>query len=303
MIRRALWGMALTVALAVSAAAQEPTQYLDVFIAKAKPEKRAEFDAINKKIAEANRKNNGDTWVASEIEYGEGNVVTFVSVRRGYADVEKGTEAFFGALAKAAGGPAAAQKLFQEFNNTISSARGEIRRRRWDLSANMPSGAAAQSKLVGESRWLRTIEVHVRPGRTRDFEEQAKAVKAALENVPNGPATFASQTVAGERGNVYRFTTFRKSLADFDAPSPTLEQLMGESAYQKFEKVIADTTLGAEVTLSRFLPEISNPPADVAAAAPDFWHPKPKPAAKPAAKPEGAKQAAAAKKPAAKKEE
>jgi len=302
MIRRALWGMALTVALALSAAAQEPAQYLDVFIAKAKPEKRAEFDAINKKVAEANRKNNGDTWVASEIEYGEGNVVTFVSTRTGYAEVEKGTEAFFGALAKAAGSPAGARKLFQEFNNTISSSRGEIRRRRWDLSANVGSGAAAQTKLVGESRWVRTIEVHVRPGHTREFEEQAKAVKAALEKVPNGPASYASQTVVGG-GNVYRFTTFRKSLAGFDAPSPSLEELMGAAAYQKFQKVIAETTMSVEVTLSRFLPEISNPPADIAAAAPDFWHPKPKPAAKPAAKSEGAKPAAAAKKPAAKKEE
>ncbi len=302
MIRRALWGMALTVALVLSAAAQEPTGYLDVFIAKAKPEKRAEFDAINKKIAEANRKNNGDTWVASETEYGEGNVVTFVSTRTNYADVGKGMEAFFGAIAKAAGSPAGAQKLFQEFNNTISSSRGEIRRRRPDLSANIPSSAAAQAKLVGESRWLRTIEVHVRPGRTREFEEEAKAVKAALEKVPNGPASYASQTIVGGRGNVYRFTTFRKSLADFDAPSPTLEELMGAAAYQKFQKVIAETTLGTEVTLNRFLPEISNPPADVASAAPDFWHPKPKPAAKPAAKSEGAPPAAA-KKPAAKKKE
>ena len=89
MIRRALWGMALALALALSAAAQESDQYLDVFIAKAKPEKRAEFDAINKKIAEANRKNNGDTWIASETVYGEGNVVTFVSLRTSYADVEK----------------------------------------------------------------------------------------------------------------------------------------------------------------------------------------------------------------------
>jgi len=288
MIRRALWAMGLAVALALSAAAQQPAQYLDVFIAKAKPEKRAAFDAINKRIAEANRKNNGDTWIAFETEYGEGNVVTFVSTRKSYAEVEKGQEAFVGAIAKVAGGPAGAQKLFQEFNNCVSGTRGEIWRPRADLSANVPRDAAGRAKLVGESRWLRTIEVHVRPGRAGEYEEQVRAIKAALEKDPHSPAIYISQVVAGEPGNVYRVTTFRKSLAGFDAPGPSLEELLGAEGYQKFQKTLAETLLRSEVTLSRFLPEISNAPDDVAAVAPDFWRPKPKAAAKPAAaKPAG----------------
>src|SRR5260370_41540066 len=58
---------------------QDGATYLDEYIAKVKPEKRAEFDAISKKMAALNRRNKGDTWITSENMYGENNVVTFVS--------------------------------------------------------------------------------------------------------------------------------------------------------------------------------------------------------------------------------
>jgi hypothetical protein len=45
--------------LAALAAGQAQEQYLDVYIAQVKPEKPAEFDAISRKIAAANRQNKG----------------------------------------------------------------------------------------------------------------------------------------------------------------------------------------------------------------------------------------------------
>jgi len=55
---------------------------------------------------------------------------------------------------------------------------------------------------------------------------------------------------------------------------------MGEGAYQKYLKAITESVEGSETILQRLLPELSNPPAGVIAASPDFWTPKPKPAAK-----------------------
>ncbi len=170
----------------------------------------------------------------------------------------------------------------------------------------MPADAAGRAQLVGEARWVRTLVVRVRQGRTREFEEAAKAIKAAIEKAPGGPASYVSQSVVGERGNVYYFSSFRKSLGGFDAPLPSLEELLGAEAYQKFQRIVAEITLGTEVTLSNFLPELSNPPEEIAAVSPDFWRPKPKAAVKPAAaKPEAGKPAAkpAAKAPAAKKKQ
>ena len=37
----------------------------------------------------------------------------------------------------------------------------------------------------------------------------------------------------------------------------------------------ADIVLGIESIINRFVPELSNPPADIVAAAPNFWKPKP----------------------------
>src|SRR5262245_23591695 len=82
---------------------QDAAGYLDEFIARVKPEKRAEFDAINKKMVALNRQNKGDTWLASENMYGESNVVTFVSLRSGFGDAQKASDLFMGALAKPGG--------------------------------------------------------------------------------------------------------------------------------------------------------------------------------------------------------
>src|SRR5579863_2513523 len=85
-------------ALAFSQAAQ---QYLDIEVVQVKPEKRADFDAITKKMVAANRQNGGDNWLAMETVYGQGNRITFVSSRNSYADTEKANGVFYSALEKA----------------------------------------------------------------------------------------------------------------------------------------------------------------------------------------------------------
>src|SRR5260370_2684718 len=133
MIRRSFTALLLATLASGIMTGQDAATYLDEFIARVKPEKRAEFDAINKKMVALNRRNQGDAWLASENMYGEGNVVTIVSVRNGFGDAQKGFDLFMGALAKP-GGIAAAEKIFQDFNNTVVSTRSEIRRRRPDVS-------------------------------------------------------------------------------------------------------------------------------------------------------------------------
>src|SRR2546427_471431 len=124
--------------------------YLDVFIAKVKPEKRAEFDAICKKIAEANRRFKGDNFLASDAVYGEGNTVSFVSPRGSYRDIEKASDVFLSSLKKAYG-QAGADKLFQDLNNTLASSRSEVRRRRWDLTGKSACRRCRRSANSGPS--------------------------------------------------------------------------------------------------------------------------------------------------------
>ncbi len=253
-------------------------EYLDVYIVKVKPDKHAEFNALVQKMVEANRRN-GDRWLAYESSYGEADVVTFLSERRSYADIEKSSAAFGSAIAKAYG-EAGAQKLFAELGNYTVSARGEVRRQRWDLSTRVPDDAAARTKEVGEARLLRTVIVRVRPGRGLEYEGWLKRIKAAMEKTPGTLSTRVSQGAAGQVGNLYYITWLVKSLANFDG-GPTLMQMMGEGEFEEYQKAVAETVLSTESTINIFSPKLSNPPDDIVAAAPDFW--RPKAAAKPKA--------------------
>jgi hypothetical protein len=245
--------------------------YLDVFIVKVRPEKRADFDAIGRRVADANRKAKGDLWTAMTVEYGENNTVQFVSPRQNYAAIDSGMTAFMSAI-KAAYGPGGVPKMMADMNSTILSSRSEIRRRRWDLTANPPSDADAYNKIIGEARWLRTIRVSVRNGREADFEERAKEAKAALEKGSKW-VYFISQVIAGAPGNTYYVTTLQPSLTAFDS-APKLPELMGQESYTSWAKAVAEDEITSETILMRMLPELSNAPEEIVKVAPDFWQPK-----------------------------
>ncbi len=291
-MKRRVWGAFLVAtALALTAAAQSDGGYLDLYIVKVKPEKRAEFEAISKKIVDANRRNKGDTWIASETTFGEQNTVFFWSRRDTYAGIEKGESMFEGAVAKAFG-PAGVAKLFQDFGSTLANSRGEVRRVRPDLSRNAPKDGATGNKLIGEARWYRSTIVRIRPGRLGQYEAQLKANQAAFERADAPGVVLVSQSNAGQQGTVFYLTSFQTSLAGFDASAPSLAKVLGEEGYQRYVKTTQECVLATESIINRILPELSNPPAEIAAVAPAFWTPKPKPV--PAAKPKPKAEAAGA---------
>ncbi len=275
MWRRVAGAVLIAVVSVAVALGQEQAGYLDVYIAHVKPEKRAEFDAVNKRITEANRRYKGDTWIALETVYGEMNTVRFVSTRASYADVEKAFAKFSGALSKAG-----MANLFQEFTGTLESARSEIRKRRWDLSYNPPSDVAAGLRTVGNARWIRTVIVHVRPGHASEFEALLKDINAASQRNNSPGMRWVSQGEEGDRNGTFYISRLMGSLSELDQ-TPSLRQLLGDEGFANFQKVNAEAVASATFEVYRILPEISNPPAETVAAAPDFWNPKPKPSAKP----------------------
>jgi len=252
------------------AQAQMMGEYLDVFKVKIRPEKRADFDVINKKVADANRKAKGDFWLASENAYGELNTVQFTSTRENYAGIESGMTAFMNSI-KEAYGPGGIPKMMADFNSTILSGRAELRRRRWDLSSNPPAGPDDYYNIVGHARWVRTVEIRGRNGRGEDIEARLKQAKPAIEKGSKWPY-FVSQTTVGAPGPVYYITTLQPSLAAFDS-APKLAELMGDE-FAGWMKGLSEDAISIETVMMRFLPELSNPPEAVAKADPDFWRPK-----------------------------
>jgi len=219
MLRRALCALSLPLLLSAVATAQISGGYQDVEAVHVKPEKRAEFDAICKKIAEANRRTKGYNWTTSEVMYGEGNTYYFVSSQSSYGDIEKS----FGMLDTAMNrvyGEAGTEKIFQDFGSALVSSHSEIRRRRWELSANPPADMSDYMKRVGESRWVRTTTVHVRVGQAMVFESAMKDLKPALENANPPVSNYVSEAVAGQHGTVFYIVRLVKSLSEFDGATP-----------------------------------------------------------------------------------
>ena len=286
MVRKLRWCISLLMLLGFCAVAQAQESYLDEYIVHVKPDKRAAFDAVIKKMVAANRGDQGDKWLTLESIYGENNTIRFVSIRPSYAAIATATSAFDAAIAKALG-PAGAAKLMADMSDTTTEARGLLLRRRMDLSANPPANAAEEAKIVGSTRWVRLLRISVRIGMAPRFEELAKQVKAAEEKTSPNIHNWISQSVAGDRASVYYVAELQPSLAGFDS-SPALPQMMGNDAYQALLKFAAEVIQNEEITLNQFLPALSNPPPDTVNAASDFWNPKPAApqpaAAKPAAK-------------------
>ena len=297
MLRRAIWALVVTVCLAAPMAVHAQGDYLDVYIVKVKPEKLADFQTLTKKWIDANRKHNGDTWIAMETVYGEGNVYQFTSIRKDYADIDKVNEAAMAAANKAFG-KEMAEKMERDFQNCLVWSRSELRRRRWDLSRKAPMDAAAYAKFIGESRVLRTTAVHIRTGHVPEFEALLKETKEAGEKADNAQPLFVSQVVEGTKGATFYLTSLRTSLGGFDN-NPTIRDILGEEGFKKFQQVSAESVEHSESTLFRFSPQLSNPPEEVASASADFWHPKPMMVA--TAKPRAAAAKSAGVKPASDK--
>jgi len=272
---RKVCGALLFFVLTAAAGLGQQAGYLDVFVARVKPDKRAEFDSIDKKIVEANRRNNGDKWIALEVAYGEQNTVIFSSSRETFGDIEKSTAVFMGAVGKAYGAAGAAA-LFQQFSNTLESSRGELRQRRWDLSYNPPADLAAYAQVIAKSRWIRTVVVRVRPGHEAEFEAELKEINAAAQKSNMAGMRWVSQVVAGGSPGTYHIARLMTSLDELDH-APSMRSMLGDEGLEKFQKVNADTVAGVEYILYRVVPELSNVPDAITSLAPDFWNPKPQP--------------------------
>jgi len=269
---RKVWLALLLLALTTAAGFAQQPGLLDVTVVKIKPDKRAEFNALSRRLVDANRSNAGDVWLALEVEYGEQNTMTFSSNRENYGGVEKGLASFFGALNKAFG-EATAVSIFQEFNGTLESARNELRQRRWDLSYNPPADQAAYAQILGKTRWLRTVVVHVRPGHEAEFEAELKELNAAAQKANMAGMRWTSQVTAGGSPFTYHITRLLTSLDELDH-APSMRAMLGDEGVQKLQKSNAEVVEGEEYLFYRVVPELSNLPEAVTSVAPDFWNPK-----------------------------
>jgi hypothetical protein len=263
--------IAAAVLLAVSSAGQTRDNYLDYYVVKVKPEKRADFDAATKKIVDANRRGHGDTWIAFETLYGDANTVYFSSSRKDMAAIDTASENFMKSMKEALGPNYVS--VFRDMDSATLSSRGEIRRRRWDLSVNMPENQEEVFQHTGKARFIRTTMVRVRPGHAMQFEELARALAAANAKADPERRIAVSQAVAGQTGIVYYSSELQPSIGALETKG-SIREAMGDENYAKFQQGVAEHILGTETMIAKVLPELSNPPEVVVNVTRDFWMPQ-----------------------------
>jgi hypothetical protein len=246
--------------------------FLDDYIIHIKPDKRADFDTISKKVAEANRRAKGDIFIAFEQVYGADYTAMYISSRENFAAVENGMNSFTAAINEAYG-VGGMKKFMADSTPTVQSAAARLRARRVDLSVNFPKDMAAYYQHVGQTRYARITEYRVRAGRTPQFEHLALQAKEAVEKDDSTAISTVSQAVAGAPAGTYYVTTLAPNMAAFDS-SPNLRKIVGDEEYMKWSNALAECVESYQSFIYRVNPEWSNPPKEVADIAPDYWHPK-----------------------------
>jgi hypothetical protein len=146
---------------------------------------------------------------------------------------------------------------------------------------------------LSHMRYLEISVFHVRPGRTREWTEAVKMVKAAEEKgVPDAHWGVYQQVYGG--AYTYLMLSAHKTLAEFDRRSQEqaqYEAAMGEDGMKKLSELSAAAIESSSRQLFAFNPRMSYVPDEWIKADPDFWKPKPvtAPAAKPATEEKQAK--------------
>jgi len=134
---------------------------------------------------------------------------------------------------------------------------------------------------IPHMRYFEISLYRVRPGHDADWDSIVKRVMAAYEKIPDAHwATY--RAVYGQEGNTYVVFTPMKSAAEIDKGFTQDKQFMsamGEEGMKKFSELLAGAIESSQHNLFAFSPKMSYPPDEWIKADPEFWKPKPSPAA------------------------
>jgi hypothetical protein len=250
--------------------AQTPAEYLDITHVQVRSDKGKDFEDAIKKMAEVNRRYKGDRWVALSTEYGDFGGYMFSAPREKLADVETGMSAFQKALKEGLG--PMGDKLMRDVAAFSASGYSEIRRRRWDLSVNAPSNSGEMLKIVAETRWIRTLTLRMRPGRSAEYLDAWKGFQTELAKVTPAVPILVSEASTG--APAVFVGVYYKNWAEMDAGTPGVTKAVQSEAYQQLTKVTRDAVQSSKWEINRIRPELSCAPDEVVAADPAFWKPK-----------------------------
>jgi hypothetical protein len=130
---------------------------------------------------------------------------------------------------------------------------------------------------LSQFRYMEVSVYHVKPGKTKDWEEAVKLVKAGYEKgVPDAHWGMFQVTYGGDGGE-YVVLSGHKDLAEIDkgfADGKQFGAAMGEEGMKKLEELVASCVESSSHQLFAFNPAMSYVSDEWVKQDPAFWGPK-----------------------------
>lgn len=128
---------------------------------------------------------------------------------------------------------------------------------------------------IAKYRYVTVNTIRIRPGHQADFAEMRKIQRDAWEKAGYKGRRTVYAVVSGAPSGTYLVLRGMESLKDMDTGTGVPAGGLGD----RYTKLLQDTLISSESTLFRVSPKMSYPPSEYITANPEFWAPKPKPAA------------------------
>jgi len=136
---------------------------------------------------------------------------------------------------------------------------------------------------VGKARYFSVTTNRIKPGRYADYEEYAKQLNRAREKANLNEHVSVYQVLTGATTGTFVSFTASRSLSEWDdvtrgmqARNKAVDEALGGDVVAKQRRETAEAIFAdSRSSLYAFSPKISRPSAQIVAADPDFWSPKP----------------------------
>jgi hypothetical protein len=131
---------------------------------------------------------------------------------------------------------------------------------------------------LSKARFMRVLEVRLRPGHESDFVEAFKLLSAAYEKIDANMPWVVYQVNVGMPAPAFLVFVPMRALKENDgllARAPKLREAEGDTGFERMQQIARDAYASTESNLYALSPETSHVSKEIVDGDPDFWLPKP----------------------------
>jgi len=131
---------------------------------------------------------------------------------------------------------------------------------------------------LSKARFMRVLEVRLRPGHESDFVEAFKLLGAAYEKIDADMPWVVYQTNVGMPSPSFLVFVPMRALKENDkylARAPKLREAEGDVGFDRMQQIARDAYASTESNLYAISPKTSHVSKEIVEGDPDFWSPKP----------------------------